>query len=56
MIASCILCTDEERFKTPWDEIGVELMKAHMIEKHEVKVCRAMRRESSVPPIRDWSI
>jgi hypothetical protein len=32
-IATCNLCG----FKVPYDEIGVELMKAHLKDKHNVR-------------------
>lgn len=31
-IATCNVC---KAFSVPWDEIGVELMKAHFHEKHQ---------------------
>lgn len=35
-IATCTLCGSEgeEPFAVPWDEIGIQLMKAHMADKH----------------------
>ena len=35
---ACRLCNDNgDEFIVPADEIGVELMKAHLLEKHGIK-------------------
>jgi hypothetical protein len=33
-VAQCNLCPEDEKFKVPWDEIGVMIMKEHIKEKH----------------------
>lgn len=34
-IARCNMCTDDDtRFRVPWDEIGIELMRAHLKDVH----------------------